>query len=399
MGRKGLGHIRQLPSGLWANTVRLPNGERPTETFRLESQAKAWGRDMMTDISRGDWIDPRGGRITVNEVWERWTSKRPLEKASTDRDASHYRTYVKPKWGRAQIGGIYKPDIDVWWHSLLKREPVPVGPASIQAALGVLRAILQSAVDARLIKYNVGALVKGPSRNAHLDRVLDDDEADLLLENAEKRFPGRPYARLFLESLLYGGFRYEEGSALLAEHIHPKRKLAHVLQVQQKDGTIKPHPKTRAGIRDVPFDDILWPRIEIRMKEVDSGALFTAERGGPLLYDHWRDRVWLKCLTREREMTAAEIDAWKAERFAAGAKRAWRPRWVVDEPILRNPQPTPHDLRHTYGTRLAEAGVPLHEIMALMGHEDLESVQRYLHARDGRFDRARAAMVAARLGR
>lgn len=38
-----------------------------------------------------------------------------------------------------------------------------------------------------------------------------------------------------------------------------------------------------------------------------------------------------------------------------------------------------HDLRHTFASRLAQAGVPLYEIQLLMGHKSLEMVQRYAH--------------------
>jgi integrase len=38
-----------------------------------------------------------------------------------------------------------------------------------------------------------------------------------------------------------------------------------------------------------------------------------------------------------------------------------------------------HDLRHTYGTRLAQAGVELFTISRLMGHKDVKTTMRYLH--------------------
>lgn len=40
-----------------------------------------------------------------------------------------------------------------------------------------------------------------------------------------------------------------------------------------------------------------------------------------------------------------------------------------------------HDLRHTYGSLLAAAGLPVTEIQAAMGHADLQTTARYLHAR------------------
>lgn len=39
-----------------------------------------------------------------------------------------------------------------------------------------------------------------------------------------------------------------------------------------------------------------------------------------------------------------------------------------------------HDLRHTFGTRLAEAGESLHRIAELMGHGNIQMTMRYAHA-------------------
>ena len=38
-----------------------------------------------------------------------------------------------------------------------------------------------------------------------------------------------------------------------------------------------------------------------------------------------------------------------------------------------------HDLRHTFATRLAQAGVDLYKISKLLGHEDIKMTQRYAH--------------------
>jgi len=42
----------------------------------------------------------------------------------------------------------------------------------------------------------------------------------------------------------------------------------------------------------------------------------------------------------------------------------------------------PHDLRHTFGSRLTMAGVPLRTIQELMGHRDISTTLRYSHLSD-----------------
>lgn len=38
-----------------------------------------------------------------------------------------------------------------------------------------------------------------------------------------------------------------------------------------------------------------------------------------------------------------------------------------------------HDLRHTVGTRLANAGVPVPVIKEILAHSDIRTTQRYMH--------------------
>jgi site-specific recombinase XerD len=43
------------------------------------------------------------------------------------------------------------------------------------------------------------------------------------------------------------------------------------------------------------------------------------------------------------------------------------------------PPKTWHSLRHSFGTGLANAGVPVHVIKTLMGHKSIETTLRYMH--------------------
>lgn len=375
--------IRQLPSGLWAATVYTPAG-RKTESHELRSAIKRWADEQERRVDQGDWIDPKAGKLTVAECWERFAAGRRLEKASRKRDESHWRVHVKPKWGRTSVAAILKPDVSAW---VVAMEHKKVGAATIQGALGVLRSVLEAAVDARVIRDNPARAVRAPRRDAHLDRVLSPAEDIALLEALDRQFPGRPDARLFCELMLYCGLRWEEAAALDRNHVAMRDQLVHVGPVLERDGSIRPYPKSPAGVRPVPVDDDVWTRLRDHAMTVrpgsalalpPTGLLFTSPKGGPLDYSRWHDRVWQRGLE---------------EVIERGPKRKiLATRKTVEGRV------TPHDLRHTCFTRLAEQGVPPHEIMALAGHESLASVQRYLHAGAARFARAREATRRARTG-
>jgi integrase len=356
--------VRKLPSGLWAATVRTPVG-RITESFTLRSHARTWADDQETQVRRGDWIDPRRAEVTVGEWWERVRDARHLEKASRARDESHWRCHVAPKWSRVPVGVILKPDIDAWVVAMHKAK---TGAATIEGAVGVLRALLQQAVDAGIIRANPVVGVKKPRRKTHVDRVLSAADERLLLARLDELFPGRPDARLFVEGLLETGARWEELAAVRREAVDLRRRRVQLGPVVERDGSIRPYPKTESGERAVPVSDVYLSLLRTRIVAVPAGGLlFTAPRGGVLLYPTWRARVWVPAL------------------FGPG-----RTRYLAD------PQPTPHDLRHTFGTRLGDGGVPQHEIAALLGHGDLKSTARYVHAGEDRHDRARQALSRAR---
>src|SRR5690606_20099622 len=199
--------IRRLPSGLWAATVRLPDGRRITRSNELKGVIKQWADELESDIRRGDWIDPRAGEVTVGEWWERTRGARRLELASRRREQSHWRNHVAPRWARVPIGSILRPDVSAW---VVEMERRGVGAATIEGAMGVLRALLDQAVDARLIRDNPARGVRVPRRPAHLDRVLDPSEDALLLGAFDRLFPGRPDGRLMAELMLYCGLRWAE---------------------------------------------------------------------------------------------------------------------------------------------------------------------------------------------
>ena len=384
--------VRRLPSGLWAATVYLPTGKRVTETDKSKGVIEHWAADLEGDVRRGDWIDPRAGKMTVGECWQKWGSARRLEKASRKRDESHWRCHVEPRWSRVPIGSILKPDVSAW---VVEMEKAGVGAATIEGSLGVLRSLLDLAVDAKLVRDNPARGVKRPKRNAHVDRVLDPDEELALLDALDRMFPGRPDARLFVELIADTGMRWEESAAIPPQLVDTRKQRVHIAWVMERDGTARPYAKSAAGNRTVTYGDGLAARMKeakIAAREVagvfpkdDPGRLlFVSERGEQLRYSNWHGRVWAPALRGlpERKMVRGHT---------------YRP--AIEGACLDDPQPTPHDLRHTFGTRLADEGVPLHDIMALMGHEDIRSAQRYLHSREERFDRARQAIQRARSAR
>ena len=84
---------------------------------------------------------------------------------------------------------------------------------------------------------------------------------------------------------------------------------------------------------------------------------------------------------------------------AEGLRRVFR--YHREKPA--SPAGNPHSLRHTFGTALAEAGVDLAVMQALLGHDHVDSAAAYIHLSPAHvrraFDEARIRQRAGDAGR
>lgn len=450
--------VRQLASGLWAATVYTPAG-RITESDEHETIIRNWANDLEADIRRGKFHDPRLAKKHVGEAWEKYSGSRRIEKPSRARDASTWRCHVEPRWGKVPVGEVVKPDVQDWVNNM---ERSGIGGWTIVAALNVLKTALELAIDAGWIQVNAARRVKTPIAPDHVDRVFTAAEEHAFLERLDELFPGRRDARLFVEMLLETGTRWEEAAAVRKEAVDLRAAVVQIGPVMERDGNVRDYPKgarsrQAAGFRHSPIGDDFLRRLRpVVMATPARGLVFTAPMGGPLRYPTWLDRVWNLTLrgrpaevlsrapkgafnaeafgmwldgARERSGHATDKDValaggfhksllsnWRAGTFAPSRERANRLAVALGvEPVevyaavglavpeipglgFEEPLPTPHDCRHTFGTRLAEARVEMHDRMALMGHKDHRSAERYTHSGHARFDRARQALAEARRG-
>lgn len=343
-----MAHIRKLRSGNWQATIRHPSGRRWSHTDPLKRVVKEWADDKEAAMRRGDFIDPAAGRMTLADWWAKWSTTRRVEAATTDKTTSWWRNHIAPQFGSWPISSIHSWDVEAWISDMTGK----VGAETVASSLRLLTQLLNEAIRHQLLSANPAALVKAPTPPAHVDRFLSHDEAERLLE----QFTGED--QLFVEFLLYTGARWQEAAGLKVFRVDLLRKRIQVEKVRPRRGPDK-KPKSRAGTRPVPLTDGLVLQLSRHITEPGDVLVFTSPSGKPLRYPNWLRRVWAPGLAKAR---------------------------------LADPQPTPHDLRHTFGSWLADAGRPVHEIAAIMGHASLQSVSRYLHASEARFEGAREAL-------
>src|SRR4029450_6786638 len=89
-GRRSFGSVRQLPSGRWQARYRDATGKSHTapETFATRPEAARFLAQVEAALARGEWTDPRAGRVSFAEWAARWqattTNLRPNTRALHD---------------------------------------------------------------------------------------------------------------------------------------------------------------------------------------------------------------------------------------------------------------------------------------------------------------------------
>jgi integrase len=134
--------------------------------------------------------------------------------------------------------------------------------------------------------------------------------------------------------------------------------------------------------------------IALRWQDVDWAAQRVRVRRNHVLgeFDTPKSRRSTRSVPMSRRVTR-ELDQWKKETSWAGPADLVFAEPVSGEVLRRGAlmrryrralkvaklEPTHrfHDLRHTFGTAMAAAGVPMRTLQEWMGHRDMATTQRY----------------------
>src|SRR5262249_38722645 len=125
-------------------------GTMHSRSFPTKTTASRWGRQMETDLERGDWIDPRLGRTTFG----RWATEylrtivhlRSVTRGDYERQL---RVHILPVFESRPVSQIEQVDIRRFFAEL---QAVGLAPKTLQKVRLVLRQVLETARGSGAIK-------------------------------------------------------------------------------------------------------------------------------------------------------------------------------------------------------------------------------------------------------
>jgi integrase len=348
-GRRSFGSVRRLPSGRWQARYRDAAGKTHAapETFATRPEATRFLAQVETDLARGEWTDPRAGRVLFAEWAARWqettTNLRPNTRAL---HAYLLRRFLLPAFADTALADLDLMAVRSW---LARLEREAVSPNTVAKAYRLLARIMDTAVDASLLVRNPCSVKGAATERAPEMRVATIAQVAALAEAIHPRF------RALVLVAAYAGLRWGELVGLQVKRVdllHGRITVAE--QATEIDGqfTWGP-PKTEAGRRTVTLPAVaaeaLAEHLATSSQPGPEGLVFTSAEGALLRRSNFQRRVW-RPATRAVGLAGLRF----------------------------------HDLRHTSATLSIAAGASTRELMARMGHSSSAAALRYQHVMAGR---------------
>jgi len=370
----GAGAVRRLPSGRYQARVRIDDGSMlpaPT-TFATKRDASLWLAETVTDRHRGVWVDPRPARTMTTSNWTEvwWPTMSDLKPKTRVGYRSLLDQLVLPTFGDILLADV-KPSAVRTWIAAGTSRGIPdgggrvrtVSPSRIRQAHGVLSQVMDAAVRDGLLVSSPCATA-GRGRRSALPRLPDPTPKVITRDQARAIVLAAPapYGAL-LEVLAWCGLRLGEAFALRRRSVDLDAGLLTISEsLSDANGSLSfETPKThqrRTMTLDHGLLEVLRAHLAAAVQPEPDALLFPGRTGQPMRTSSFYRYVWRPALG------------------GAGIEGV-----------------TPHALRRSVGSWLADSGTPILDVAAYLGHARTQvTLKHYARSLDERGARVAVAI-------
>lgn len=337
-------------------TDKVPAGKRPC--LSLREKIKQIQKDL------DDGIDTIGKKMTVCQLYEKYTRQRGNVRKGTQKSRQQLMKLLsEDKLGAASIDSVKLSDAKEW---ALRMQEKGVAYNTICNSKRSLKAIFYMAVQDDCLRKN--------PFDFQINEVINDDTVPKVpltptQENELLDFMQNDpvYVKYYDEVviLLETGLRISELCGLTPADLNFEKRFVnvdHQLLRSTEDGYYIEAPKTESGFRQVPMSAAAYEAFERVLKKRRDGRCIEV--------DGYKDFLFLN--RDGLPKTAVNYDAM----FKCLAKKYNK--------CHKEPLPdvmTPHTMRHTFCTRMANAGMNPKALQYIMGHANIVmTLNYYAHA-------------------
>ena len=347
------------------------DGKRHSVYAKTLEELRAKEEEILRDKCNG--IKTEARYVTINDVFEVWKQlKRGLKDNTFQNYKYMYEQFVKPDFGNTRVSQLKKSDLKRFYNMLADERALKV--STIDSIHTVLHQILDMAVDDAYLRNNPSDNVLKELKQAHnfdteKRKALTVAEQELFLDFLRRNHQYNHWYPIF--AVMVGtGLRVGEVTGLRWCDIDLKENLIDVNHTlvyynHAENGCYFNinTPKTKAGVRNVPMLEFVKQAfIEERKYQMANGIRCNVK------IDGYTDFIF--------------VNRFGAAQHQGTLNKALRRiiRDCNDEVLERNeenpvllPRFSCHSLRHTFTTRMCEAGVNIKVIQDALGHSDIST--------------------------
>ncbi|MFE2440957.1 tyrosine-type recombinase/integrase [Streptomyces sp. NPDC059426] len=361
-----------------------PDGTEKSKSFpdKQKRLADQWLAHIEADMSRGQYIDPRAGRITFREYGEKWLAAQTTDPNTRVPVGVQLRLHAFPYIGSRPLDSFQPGHIREWLAELERAVPASSYRRVIFANVS---SVLNAAVDDSLLLKNPckARSVHAPERGAPRVRPWPAERVFAV----RAALPERYQAMVDIGGGC--GLRQGEIFGLPDDEVDCEAGWLHVAyQVKVVNGHLVFAPPKRNKERDVPLPERVgrvlkehrkhFPPVKVTLPWlrpdgplITKSLLFSLSGGGAVRRTDFNTRVWKPALVAAGVIPEPE----KGERHEAAREHGM------------------HALRHFYASVLLDAGENIKALSGYLGHTDPGfTLRTYTHLMPSSEGRTRKAV-------
>ena len=372
----------QRDSGSYEYKWRDKRGNRhsisATTLEELREKEKEVTRDVLDGIVKKN-------NITINDLYREWIQlKRGIRRTTLENYKLTYSLYIEQDFGNTKIENLKRSNIKAFYNLLVEERGLQIGTVCI--AHNVLHQVLDHAVEDEWLRYNPSdSALKELKKTAEFapthKRALTLSEQKLFEEFITRRKYYKWYPLFTV--MLWTGMRVGETTGLRwcdidldKGLIHVNHTLANYSTSTQTQGifTIN-HTKTRAGTRTIPMLPMVKEAFLLQKELLEECNIESTS-----VIDGYSDFIFVG--QHGRVLRQASLNNVLRD-IIAECNKAILKNNLDGEDVTILPDFSSHTLRHTFTTRMCEAGVNIKVMQDILGHANVETtLQIYADATD-----------------
>ncbi|MEC4567116.1 tyrosine-type recombinase/integrase [Paenibacillus sp. CMAA1739] len=344
--------------------------------FKSKTEAQEAAALLYAELTQGTYVEEKD--ITFEEfvkTWEGIYQGNGKTKISTHRVRKHEVGRLMPYFKKLKMKSITRDQYQQALNNLKdngKKEGVGYADNTLDGIHSTGRAIFKKAVELGIIRNDPTQYAYVPKTQKTIDELekqeeevkyLEKEELALFLKTAQEHGLDGDY-EAFL-TLAYTGMRIGEFTSLRKSDINFQEHTISITKTyyNPSNNMVKYKllpPKTKTSARTIDVDPIVTDALNNYLTELEA---FKAQHS-----DRYYDKGYIMPNKRKHPGYPRTIKQYELR----------MERLLVLAGL--NTELTPHSLRHTHVSLLAETGTELHEIMDRLGHKDDDTTQQiYLH--------------------